>query len=87
MTLQSGREEVTIATQVTLESCNSREDRGHSGAGDGMGCGGERGGAFFLGGSWTSDTRPCSEDSVAETRLGASISPISLVLNQFASLL
>lgn len=33
-----------MATQATLEQCNSGEDRGHSGAGDGMEP------AFFLGG-------------------------------------
>lgn len=33
-----------MATQATLEQCNSGEDRGHSGAGDRMGL------AFFLGG-------------------------------------
>lgn len=37
MTLQSSREKVTIATQVTVEHRNSREDQGHSGAEDGMG--------------------------------------------------
>lgn len=44
VTLQSSLEEVTMATQATLEWCNSREYQGHSGARDGMGP------AFFLGG-------------------------------------
>lgn len=36
-TLQSSQEEVAIATHSSTEWCNSWEDRGHHGAGDGMG--------------------------------------------------
>lgn len=34
VTLQSSQEEVTMATQSTMERCNFSEDRGHSGGGD-----------------------------------------------------
>ena len=58
-----------MATQATLEQCNSGEDRGHSGAGDGMEP------AFFLGGGELEHLRgklvtcPCSqpEDAGRET--------------------
>lgn len=42
VTLQSSQEDVTMATQSTMEWWNSRENQGHRGAGDGMGS------TFFL---------------------------------------